>query len=394
MPTALAMGAALFVLAWLLLPTWDFLITPIASGVRSDVTDAIDATTDPHEQAQLRLELARLEQEDATRRSELRSTIAQVGTALLAGIAAAWGAVAAWGQLQDNRKQAETARQEAELQLHMSFEELKLVRQGQISDRFTRAVEQLGDYNLDVRLGGIYALGRIAHDSKRDQRTVTEVLAAFVRGHSPLRTQDPDLDDHPPHQLAAEPLSQRAPDVQAVLRVLGGLPRDRDSAVIDISASNLSRADFGGADFSRARLMDTNLIKADLSGVRLVGACFDDAHLGVADLTLARLAGAYFGGAKLINALLVRADLTGAYLNNADLTDAYLNDANLNDAVLSAGLYGTHLDGAQLQGADLAGAVIEGAHLAGARANASTKWPNGFDPDAAGVIFVEQDDRP
>ena len=37
-----------------------------------------------------------------------------------------------------------------------------LSRQGQVTDRYTEAIEQLGSDKLDVRIGGIYALERIA----------------------------------------------------------------------------------------------------------------------------------------------------------------------------------------------------------------------------------------
>ena len=60
-----------------------------------------------------------------------------------------------------------------------------LARQGQVTDRYTKAIEQLGsDKGLDVRIGGIYALERIARDSPRDHPTIMEVLAAFIRDHS------------------------------------------------------------------------------------------------------------------------------------------------------------------------------------------------------------------
>jgi hypothetical protein len=36
----------------------------------------------------------------------------------------------------------------------------RLTQQGQITDRYTKAIEQLGAEKLEVRLGGIYALGR------------------------------------------------------------------------------------------------------------------------------------------------------------------------------------------------------------------------------------------
>lgn len=60
-----------------------------------------------------------------------------------------------------------------------------LSREGHVTDRYTKAIEQLGSERLDVRLGAIYALERIMIDSARDHPTIVEVLAAFVREHSP-----------------------------------------------------------------------------------------------------------------------------------------------------------------------------------------------------------------
>jgi hypothetical protein len=47
-----------------------------------------------------------------------------------------------------------------------TWRQLHINREGQVTDRFTRAIDQLGSQYLEVRLGGIYALGRIASDSK------------------------------------------------------------------------------------------------------------------------------------------------------------------------------------------------------------------------------------
>jgi hypothetical protein len=78
-----------------------------------------------------------------------------------------------------------------------------LQEQGQITDRFTKAIDQLGAVapggvldqdgkpriNLEARLGGIYALERIARDSPRDDWTIMEVLTAYVRENAPIRNQ-------------------------------------------------------------------------------------------------------------------------------------------------------------------------------------------------------------
>ena len=45
-------------------------------------------------------------------------------------------------------------------QVQVTRQQLYLTEQGQLTERFTRAVDQLGSDRLDVRLGGIYALER------------------------------------------------------------------------------------------------------------------------------------------------------------------------------------------------------------------------------------------
>jgi hypothetical protein len=68
----------------------------------------------------------------------------------------------------------------------------ELTEQGQVTDRYTKAIEQLGSTTVDVTIGGIYSLERIARDSPSDHPTVMEVLTAYIREHS----------DEPLHQPA------------------------------------------------------------------------------------------------------------------------------------------------------------------------------------------------
>jgi hypothetical protein len=53
-------------------------------------------------------------------------------------------------------------------QLGQTSDNVRVSQEGRITDRFTRAVDQLGSDDLTVRLGGICALERIAGDCPRD----------------------------------------------------------------------------------------------------------------------------------------------------------------------------------------------------------------------------------
>jgi hypothetical protein len=66
-----------------------------------------------------------------------------------------------------------------------TWQQVLIGRQSQITERFTRAIDQLGSDKLDVRLGGIFALERIAKNSKVDREPITRILETFVRTHAP-----------------------------------------------------------------------------------------------------------------------------------------------------------------------------------------------------------------
>ena len=84
-------------------------------------------------------------------------------------------------------------------------------------------------------------------------------------------------------------------------------------------------------------------------------------------------------------ASLAGADLSGAFLSAADLTDVDFRNANLSGADLNW----ANLRGADLRGADLKGATLSSALLNKAQYNTKTQWPEGFDPEAAHAVLVD-----
>ncbi|WP_245939692.1 pentapeptide repeat-containing protein [Stenomitos frigidus] len=155
-------------------------------------------------------------------------------------------------------------------------------QQGQerlITDRFAKAVEQLGSQDIDVRLGGIYSLERIAKDSPKDHWTVMEVLTAYVRNKSSLPKA---WEDTPPKKR--KPLPAVTTDVQSALKVIERrkVKNDPEYRYPNLSHSNLSHADLdvynlhgfnlNGTSLSGANLLFANLYDANLYGADLNGA--------------------------------------------------------------------------------------------------------------------------
>lgn len=101
-----------------------------------------------------------------------------------------------------------------------------------------------------------------------------------------------------------------------------------------------------------------------------------------------RLRNAYWAGVQASGVDFFKADLRGASLAFADLSRAVLYGTDLSGATLTK----ANLSMANLKGANFAGARLEGANLSGARNiddaafdatttwDASTVWPQGFDP--------------
>jgi uncharacterized protein YjbI with pentapeptide repeats len=167
---------------------------------------------------------------------------------------------------------------------------------------------------------------------------------------------------------------------------------------IDLNYAKLSGANLGEANLSGADLGRAFLSKAYLHGANLYGA-----NLGGANLYGANLGGANLGEANLGEANLSEANLSGANLSKAYLSKAYLSEANLYGAKLQgADLSEADLYGVNLQGADLSKAYLSKANLSEAKYNTKvihrplelftigpTRWPQGFDPKAAGAICVD-----
>lgn len=259
-------------------------------------------------------------------------------------------------------------------------------KQGQITDRFSRAVDQLGQQEpgrIDVRVGAIFSLQRIMRDSPQglDQPAVAELLATFVRTHSAHAEGKPPPVDV---QTAVTVLANRDPtrDGPTFITDLSGADlhyssaRGAQLAGASLDDSILNWADLTGATLTKARLVNTDLRWAALTDARMAGADLQCADLSGADLRGANLSGITSGplgdiehhpgmsvamtipegsscraprlSVLLKHAALTGADLTGAKLSGAQLDFAGLQCAKLGGANLSLaeGLTQEQLDGA------------------------------------------------
>lgn len=295
--------------------------------------------------------------------NDVRTTLLQV----IGGLVVLVGAYATWRQVR------------------VGQEGLRLTQEGHITDRFSRAVDQLGSEKPDVRIGGFHALARIAEHSPRDREAVISLQAAYLRTHLPWPPTGPDAPaaDVPINDIA--PLEARAPDAQVALTGLGMLCEHREQRWVNLSATDLRRADCDGlvlpeVNLDRACMEAAGFYHADLTQASLVSV-----NLRYADFKTATLCRARCALADLRGARLVLTDLRDADFTEADLREANLRKADARGAVF----HRADLRLADLRGADLSMADLTGARVAGALASDRTRWPAGFDPSSLGVVDTE-----
>ncbi len=184
--------------------------------------------------------------------------------------------------------------------------------QKQITERFSKAIEQLGSDKPEVILGGIYTLERIARDSKPDQWTIMEVLTAFVRQNAPIIKENKSQSPEDQEKFLKLRIS-----IQACLTVIAERKHpDLENKRLDLTKVNISGFNLYGADLKGANLFGADLREANLAGAVLIGA---------------DLRGAVLAGAVLIGANLFGAVLTGAVLAGAKLTGAIMPDGSIHD---------------------------------------------------------------
>ena len=255
----------------------------------------------------------------------------------------------------------------------------------QIAERLAKAVDQLGNDELSVRVGGIFLLEQIAQNSPEDHWTVMEILTSYIRdqslkGKSVFKPKIEDAEENQVNEYSIESVLKKiraeleisvTTDIQAALTVICRRKSNQDpkSRVID-----LSFCDIRGCDLENAKLNSADLRGSNLSGANLQNANLSCANLEGVNLTLAVINNATLEKTKLNNALLDSAYLNNAKLQYTDLTNAQFKSANLQGAKLNhSTLHFASLVNAKLQGADLSQANFNLTDMKGSIIDNKTK---------------------
>ncbi len=294
-----------------------------------------------------------------------------------------------------------------------------------LNDRFQKGAEMLGHAEIEsVRIGGIYALSRLAREYPESFHIpVMQLLSTFVvdrtREETPEHVAPPEDSETPGTEAQGEPdasdaekeeeatgqdkakqfesalaerygpllaadwkvgpVSEPANDVAAVMGQIA--QRSERQIALEIEEKfriNLAEARLPGLSFHEANFSNVDFTKADLRRLRVwMPASFANAVLPGADFSAARLIGADFRNADMRRVNLTAARLLDADFRNAEFSPIDLTSQNIwKGAWFEAKLVGAQLDGADLREVELAGADMRGASLAGAKLDAASLGDN------------------
>ena len=229
---------------------------------------------------------------------------------------------------------------------------IDLTSQNSRYDRFQRGIEMLGNPQLFVRLGGIYALRTLMKEDPQELHIpVIELLCAFLR--------------NPVDADTVTNGSSVRQDIQTTLEVLVGrgevavaLEKERGFN-LDLRNANLEYAEMSGIDLSGGNLGGTKLSHSNINGANLSKTILNEADLAFvncrnSDFTKASLAGGNlchvsadssdfshaimdwvnctegsFHKTTFANTRFSSCDFKGALLYETDLTRTYLQKGNI-----------------------------------------------------------------
>ncbi|MBL4807399.1 MAG: pentapeptide repeat-containing protein [Rhodobacteraceae bacterium] len=193
----------------------------------------------------------------------------------------------------------------------------EVTAQGHMTDRISKAVEQLGaektvwkdnkqwsEPNLEVRIGAIYQLERIAQDSMRDHISVMEVLCAYVRSNASK------ADDS-----YTKTYSSPREDIKSALTVIGRRSEQQIEFERTILRNKLK---------TEFRL---DLSKVHICGADLQNMNFENAKFSYSDISRSLVRRSSFRGA-----LLFKTNFKNSYFSAADFELALVFEANFTNA--------------------------------------------------------------
>ena len=203
-----------------------------------------------------------------------------------------------------------------------------------ITDAFTKAVELLGHENVAVRLGGIYALGRLARETKSEHPKIMDIVAAYIRQGSKdyakmlvAKAAGVEWDKKEGAKMLDDDLLAAPGDLENVVAKIENMPIDLEAAIAVIRERDVASDKKLGADGFLFDLSNSYMKNVDFSNTSLRRVNLSDCQIHGGIFTKTDLSGAImvksnFAGSDFAKACFRDAQMKGVILDDADLAQA------------------------------------------------------------------------
>lgn len=275
-----------------------------------------------------------------TDRLEAAKVFFPVLVAIIGGPVLIWRAITAHWSAQAARQQASTD------------------REGYYTGLFTKAVEQLGSTrdetsvdgktitrpNLEVRLGAIYGLERIAQDSERDHWPIMEVLSAYVRNVQNTGTfvDEPTGKDVFDVEYDWDQKIISRVDIQSAITIIGQRANSRREHErkrklrLNFAGANLQKIIFDEGNFDDAIFQNCQLDFSSFKNTSIKNSTFEDASLNYTKFHHAAMQAVVLSFVSARGTDFSNADLESADMTFADFTSCIFDETHFKKSASGA----------------------------------------------------------
>jgi uncharacterized protein YjbI with pentapeptide repeats len=255
----------------------------------------------------------------------------------------------------------------AHTQAKAAAEQARVALENHITGIFSKSVELMGSVrdikkhgadgaattvsspNIEARLGALYSLERILHESTKDQRAILETICAYIRENSPLDIPTDSKQSEDFYKGRLPPRPSRRADVQAAITIVGRRSlsvRERAAAenwVLDFRDCNLVAYDFSALNYDRANFGSAFLDEAKMHHGSFKHSLFAKTFLRKADLSHAAFHASSFVDCDIKDAVIDDTDFGASTIINTDLRTSNVKSLNIESADLSQA-FGSYFD--------------------------------------------------
>ncbi len=242
-------------------------------------------------------------------------------------------------------------------QADTASKQVAIAERTQLEDIFSRAVEQVSNNNLPLRLAGLALLSELA-EQHQDQvdllvvKRISNLLCDLLRYPPPLEgwqpCDPPEYDWWKEYHVELHYYENKAgekrligarPDIAEIIKLIVYIKAMQPDLKIAAQSVLLQGADMWNAKLQGIYLSHAQLQGADLSQARLQGAYLSYAQLQVASLWNTKLQGADLSHAQLQGADLSHAQLQGARFEGTNISACDLSEVKGLDEKQFSGCY-------------------------------------------------------